>query len=158
VHRPTFGSQSGVQPVAAGAIPLTGVVGDGGMVVRLPGTVNADIGAAETLLGYISFSDLDTVTLLDRGGDVATLAGGRIAVTVNEAFTPSTGLGGFSLRVYETDGDVLFSGPCWQHSVPATLDGSLFAYFRFEGFVLGEDRDMNGDGDKTDVVVAAWAD
>ena len=163
VHNP------GLVPSAAGTIPITGVWGQSpigptqGVVVRLTeaqnGDLDGDMNGTETFLGLLRFTNPTNLILLDAGGDRDAIAEGRIAITAQEAMTGRDYDGNLSItdtvfRVLDFSGNVLEPGRlCSPRSVPVADLGDLWAYLRDEAL---EGRNLNGDGDQTDLVLGLW--
>lgn len=151
-------------PLPGATLPVTGVGGDTGVVVQATETANGDLNgdgdAVDTVLVYFDFSAPTTpVVLGDTGGLHAAVQGGVIAVTAYEALTAEDHNGdGDTLdvvfRAFDTTGAVLEPGILSdQGSVPATEDGSVWAFLRSE---VAEQKDLNGDGDQSDLVLGVW--
>jgi hypothetical protein len=87
------------------------------------------------------------------------VANGFIGITADEAYTDQDYDGNglrtdTLLRVFDITGAVLQPGvPCSRLSVPVTDTGSLWAYLRDEAT---EGRNLNGDGDSTDLILGLW--
>ena len=154
-----------LNPSAAGNIPLTGVADVNGVVVRLIETannaiLNGDGDTSDKLLFYISFATPSVKTILTAtGGDYVRIVGGKIGITAIEA-DGGQDLNGdadtfdFVFRMFNIGGALVLPGlPCAQNSVPASDDGTLWAYLRNE---VTEVRDLNGDGDQLDRVLGVW--
>ncbi len=163
VHNPE------VVPSTTPTFPLTGLYGedalnsDRGVVLRLTEQANGDLdsdgNATEIFFAYISFNAPSVVRLLDGGGDHCAVADGRIGFTADEAYTgqdyddngSSTDV---LFRVLDFAGNELQRGlPCSRLSVPVTEIGRLWAFLRDEAT---EGRNLNGDGDQTDLVLGLW--
>ena len=162
---------TGIVPLAPASLPLpgatlalTGVGGDTGVVIQATESANGDLNgdgdAVDTVLVYFDWSAPTTpVVLGDTGGLHAAVQGGVIAVTAYEGLTNEDHNGdGDTLdlvfRVFDTTGAVLEPGILSdQGSVPATDDGLVWAYLRSE---VAEQRDLNGDGDTSDLCLGVW--
>lgn len=163
VHNPGFA------PSFTQTFPLTGLygedpgAGDQGVVVRLTelmnGDLDADANATETFFAYVSFQTPTTFLLLDGGGDHCAVAPGLIGITAKEDYTGRDydGNGQFTdavFRVFDFSGTAVQPGlPCARRSVPVTDTGNLWAYLRDE---VTENRNLNGDGDSTDLILGLW--
>ena len=148
-----------------GNIPATGLGDPLGLVLHCKeqganGDLNNDSDTSDALLVHISLVAPYTVHILDAGGDRAALGGGRLAFTARESYTTLDldglpGVTGHAFRVYDRATGAVVNGasPCAASSIPATENGSLFAYLRDES---AEGRDLNGDGDQTDLVLGTY--
>ncbi len=150
--------------VAGSSIPVTGVGNDKGLLVMAAETANGDLNGdgdtSDSLAFYFSFTNPAVrIPLLQTGAVHAAVVNNRIAVTASEILTGQDLDGdgsafGFVLRVFDPTGALLEPGlPCSQFSVPASFDGSIWAYVRSEP---NEARDLNGDGDQADQVLGLW--
>ena len=151
-------------PLTGATIPITGVGGDTGVLVQAVETANGDLNGdgdtIDTVLVYFSwFAPTVPVLLGDTGGLHAGVRGGAIAVTAYEGLTNEDHNGDgdtldFVFRVFDTSGSVLEAGILSDaSSVPVADDGTLWAFLRSE---VAEQRDLNGDGDQSDLVLGIW--
>lgn len=155
VHNPQL------RATASSTIPVTGVGDASGMVVRVlealnGGDLDNDGNGTETLFAFIPFATPSTPVFLDAGGDHAAVRANLIGVTANESLTGEDYDGNgqatdFVFRAFNATGAVVLPGLLSNsRSVPATDDGTLWAFLRDE---LAEGRDLNGDGDIADLIL-----
>jgi hypothetical protein len=170
VVRPAGPVNAGLVPFdtvpTGGNIPATGLADGLGLVLHCKeqsanGDLNNDGDTSDALLVHISLIFPYTVHILDSGADRAALGGGRLAITARESYTNLEldglpGLTGHAFRVYDrtTGGVINSASPCAPSSIPATETGSLFAYLRDES---AEGRDLNRDGDQTDLILGIYS-
>jgi len=151
-------------PLPGATLAQTGVGGDTGVVIQAAESANGDLNldgdATDTLLVYFDYAAPTTAVLLpDTGGLHAGVRGGAIAVTAYEALTNADFNGDgdsldLVLRCFDTTGTVLEPGRlCDQHSIPVSDDGNYWAFVRSE---IAEARDLNLDGDISDLVLGLW--
>ncbi len=170
VVRPAGPINAGLVPFdttpTGGNIPATGLADPLGLVLHCKeqganGDLNNDSDTSDALVVHISLMAPYTVRILDSGADRAVLGGGRLAITARESFTNLEldglpGVTGHAFRVYDraTGAVINSASPCAPSSIPVTETGSLFAYLRDES---AEGRDLNGDGDQTDLVLGIYS-
>jgi hypothetical protein len=151
-------------PTGAGTFPPTGIAGPSGVLLRcvesLNGDLNADGDNLDVLCVYLPYAAPGTrVVLPNTGGEHAAVAGNTIAVTANEIMTGQDLNGDGDavdvlFRAFDTSGNVLVTLPSVSNSVPASFDGSHWAFLRYE---QTEGVDHSGDGDLFDFVLGVWS-
>ncbi|MEZ6007940.1 MAG: hypothetical protein R3F05_09220 [Planctomycetota bacterium] len=155
IHNPQLRATASV------TIPVTGIGDVSGVVVRVlealnGGDLDGDMNGTETLFAFIPFTAPSSPVFLDAGGDHAAVRANLIGVTANEALTGEDYDGNgqatdFVFRMFSSTGAVVVPGLLSNsRSVPATDDGTLWAFLRDE---VAEGRDLNGDADVADLVL-----